>query len=170
MWLSKPAVRNALIALSILGATGLAGCTAFTPVYGERGIGTERNAFRYAEPANRLEQIIYQELVLRFGRTADPASPTVRISTSKYTRDLTKSGVSRPAEQREAVVSATIELVDADGKVVLKTSRSASTYYTTDSQALAASEAELAAFERAARELAETVRLTLLGALSQSAG
>jgi hypothetical protein len=167
---SKPIFRNALIALTLLGATGLAGCSSFTPVYGWNGVGTERLAFQYAEPKSRLDQIIYQELVLRFGRTTDPSSPTVRITTTSSNRKLTRSGVARPAEQREAVVTATIELIDAAGKVAMKTTRSASALYTSDGfQALAASEAEREAYERAARELAETVRLTLLGALNQTA-
>jgi hypothetical protein len=67
------------------------------------------------------------------------------------------------------VVTAQIELIGTDGLVILSTSRSAAALYTTDSQGLAASEAEREAVERAARELAETVRLTLLGALAQSA-
>ena len=169
MWSSKPLLRNAFVALSLLGATALAGCTGLTPVYGERGIGTERHALNYSKPNSRLEQIIYQELVLRFGRTTDPSSPTVRITTSNSTRKLTRSSVVRPSEQREATVTALIELITADGSVILSTSRSAAALYTTDSQALAASEAEREAGERAARELAETVRLTLLGALTQSA-
>lgn len=164
-----PLLRNAFVALSLLGATALAGCTGLTPVYGERGIGVERHALNYSKPNSRLEQIIYQELVLRFGRTSDPTSPTVRITTSSSTRDLTRSAVTRPAEQREATVTALIELIAADGSTILSTSRSAAALYTTDSQALAASEAEREAGERAARELAETVRLTLLGALTQSA-
>ena len=169
MWSSKPLLRNAFVALSLLCATALAGCTGLTPVYGERGIGTERHALNYSKPNSRLEQIIYQELVLRFGRTTDPSSPTVRITTSNSTRKLTRSSVVRPSEQREATVTALIELITADGSVILSTSRSAAALYTTDSQALAASEAEREAGERAARELAETVRLTLLGALTQSA-
>lgn len=169
MWSSKPLLRNAFVALSLLGATVLAGCTGLTPVYGERGIGTERHALNYSKPNSRLEQIIYQELVLRFGRTSDPSSPTVRITTSSYTRKLTRSNVVRPSEQREATVTALIELIAADGSTILSTSRSAAALYTTDGQALAASEAEREAGERAARELAETVRLTLLGALTQSA-
>jgi LPS-assembly lipoprotein len=169
MWSSKPLLRNAFVALSLLGAMALAGCTGLTPVYGERGIGAERHALNYAKPNSRLEQIIYQELVLRFGRTSDPSSPTVRITTSNSTRKLTRSGVSRPAEQREATVTALIELITADGSIILSTFRSAAALYSTDSQALAASEAEREAGERAARELAETVRLTLLGALAQSA-
>lgn len=169
MWSSKPLLRIAFVALSLLGATALAGCTGLTPVYGERGIGAERHALNYSKPNSRHEQIIYQELVLRFGRTSDPSSPTVRITTSSSTRKLTRSSVVRPSEQREATVTALIELVAADGSVILSTSRSAAALYTTDSQALAASEAEREAGDRAARELAETVRLTLLGALTQSA-
>ena len=42
MWSSKPLLRNAFVALSLLGATALAGCTGLTPVYGERGVGVER--------------------------------------------------------------------------------------------------------------------------------
>lgn len=169
MWSSKPLLRIAFVALSLLGATALAGCTGLTPVYGERGIGAERHALNYSKPNSRHEQIIYQELVLRFGRTSDPSSPTVRITTSNSTRKLTRSSVVRPSEQREATVTALIELIAADGSVILSTSRSAAALYTTDSQALAASEAEREAGDRAARELAETVRLTLLGALTQSA-
>jgi LPS-assembly lipoprotein len=170
MWSSKTLLRNAFVALSLLCATALGGCTGFTPVYGERGIGTERHALNYSKPNSRHEQIIYQELVLRFGRTGDPSSPNVRVTTSSYTRDLTRSALARPARQREAIVTALIQLIAADGSVILATSRSAAALYTADNfQALAASEAEREAGDRAARELAETVRLTLLGALAQSA-
>lgn len=180
MWLSRarpsknvPLLRNAFVALALVGATSLAGCTGLTPVYGERGLGTERQALQYADPQNRLDQIIYQELVLRFGRTADPARPTVRVSTSFFTRQLNRSLVNPPfgrsSYQREATVSALVELLGSDGSVILSTRRSAAALYTTDSQALAESEAEREALERAARELAETVRLTLLGALTQAA-
>lgn len=169
MWLSSQLLRNAFVALSLLGATALAGCTGLTPVYGERGIGAERHPLNYSKPNSRAEQIIYQDLALRFGRASDAASPTVRISTSSSGRKLTRSSVVRPSEQREMVVTAQIELIAADGSIILSTSRSAAALYTTDSQGLAASEAEREAIERAARELAETVRLTLLGALAQSA-
>jgi LPS-assembly lipoprotein len=169
MWSSKPLLRNVFIALSLLSASALAGCTGLTPVYGERGTGVERHPLNYAKPNSRAEQIIYQELVLRFGRASDASSPTVRIATSSYGRDLTRSNVVRPTDQKEMVVTAQIELVGADGSIILSTSRSAAALYTTDSQALAASEAEREATERAARALAETVRLTLLSALAQSA-
>jgi LPS-assembly lipoprotein len=166
---SKAVLRNTLLALALSGATTLAACSGFAPVYGERGIGMERYAFRYDKPATRLDQIIYQELALRLGRSTDSSVPLVRISTSSGVRELTKSNVARPAKQKEAVVTAQIELVGADGAVALSTSRSAAALFTADnSQALAETEAEREAKERAAKELAETVRLTLLGAVAAS--
>jgi hypothetical protein len=159
-----------MLALALAGATALSACSGFTPVYGERGIGVEKHAFRYDKPASRLDQIIYQELVLKLGRTSDSTVPMVRVTTTSSVRGLTKTNVSNPAAQNEAVVTAKIELVDADGTIAFTATRSASALYTADrAQALAETEAEKEAKERAARELAETVRLTLLGALANRA-
>jgi len=163
-------LRNSMLALALLGATTLAACSGFTPVYGDRGIGMEQHAFRYDKPQSRLDQIIYQELVLRLGRASDPSVPLVRVTTSSVVRDLTKTKISNPAAQKEAVVTAKIELVDADGTVAFTATRSTATSFTADRyQALAETEAEKEAKERAAKELAETVRLTLLGALANPA-
>lgn len=165
----RAVLRAALLCLVLATTTALTACSSFTPVYGERGIGTERMVFRYDKPATRLDQIIYQELVLRLGRSSDPSVPLVRVTTSSHVRDLTHTNVSRPSDQREAVVSAVIELIDADGNVAFTAKRSASALYAADSQALAETEAEREAKERAARELAEAVRLTLLSALANPA-
>ena len=167
---SKAVLRNSMLALALAGATALSACSGFTPVYGERGIGVEKHAFRYDKPASRLDQIIYQELALKLGRTSDSTVPMVRVTTTSSVRGLTKTNVSNPAAQNEAVVTAKIELIDADGTIAFTATRSSSALYTADrDQALAETEAEKEAKERAARELAETVRLTLLGALANPA-
>lgn len=166
----RSAIRSVALALALAATTALTACSGLTPVYGERGIGVERHAFRYDKPASRLEQIIYQELVLKLGRSADPSVPLVRITTTSSVRGLTKTDGRNPAAQKEAVVTAKIELVDADGNVAFAATRSAAASFTADRyQALAETEAEKEARERAARELAETVRLTLLGALANPA-
>lgn len=167
---AKAPIRAALLALALTTTTALTACSGFTPVYGDHGIGTERHAFRYDKPATRLDQIIYQELVLKLGRTTDSSAPLVRVTTTNYVRELTKTKVTNPAVQKEAVVTAKIELVDADGTVAFTATRSTAASFTADRiQALAETEAEKEAKERAARELAETVRLTLLGALANPA-
>lgn len=163
----RDALRAGLLALGLGSALALAGCSGMTPLYGEAGLGTERIAFRYAAPASRLDQIIYQHLALKLGRTADTTAPLVSVSTSASSRSLTRTDVDRAAGQYEAVVTARITLTDAAGQELYATTRSAAALYTTDSQALAATESSREAQERAARELAETVRLTLLGALAR---
>ncbi|WP_417308997.1 hypothetical protein [Devosia sp.] len=162
-------LRAGLLALGLATAVALSACSGMTPLYGDAGIGSERIAFRYAAPASRLDQIIYQHLVLKLGRTADAAAPLVSVTTSTSSRGLTRTNVSRPAAQNEAVVTARITLTDAAGQQIYAATRSAAALYTTDSQALAATESAREAQERAARELAEIVRLTLLGALARPA-
>ena len=64
MSFSSRTIRNVLSVLVLLGATGLAGCTSYTPVYGNGGANMAQASFQYAKPVNRLDQIIYQELTL----------------------------------------------------------------------------------------------------------
>lgn len=169
MWSSKAGFRAALLALALLGTGALSACSGLTPVYGERGLVSATPALRYAKPESRLDQIVYQQLALKLGRAGDADQPLVTIHTRATSRDLTRSDVRRPSQQREAIVTADIEVTSASGTVLLKAQRSASALFAEDRQVLAATEAEREAGERAARQLAETIRLTLLGALAQPA-
>jgi hypothetical protein len=76
--------------------------------------------------------------------------------------------VTRPSDQREARVSAVIRIVAADGSVVFSGSRYATALFATSGQVFADTEAEQDAEERAARALAETIRLTIIGALGKT--
>ena len=144
----------------------MAGCTSFTPVYGDNAVQPmENGTFRFAEPKSRLDQIVYQDVKLKLGISKASNAPLVGIVTTSDTRDLTKSDVARPNEQHEAVVSAEITITSAAGTVVFHTTRSASAVYTTDTQGLADTQAQQAAEEQAAQELAETVRLTLISSM-----
>lgn len=162
---SRAAFRVALLGLALIAPVALAGCTSFRPVYGESGIGAERVALSYAKPTTRLEQIIYQDLALNLGR--DAAGPLLTVATSASSRALTRSDVTRPSQQREAVVTATIEVKDREGLVVFAGERSAAASYSVNEQGLADTEALRNAEERAARALAETIRLTLIAALAR---
>ncbi len=119
MWSSKPLLRHAFIALGLLGATALAGCTGLTPVYGERGIGAERMALQL----RRSPTAGSSRSSTRNWRCASAAPPIRRAHWSRITtstsRKLTRSGDPAPAEQREAAVDRQIELIAADGSIVL---------------------------------------------------
>ncbi len=170
MWSSRRFVRIVMIGLVLLApAATLSGCTGFTPVYGENGLGAERIALRYGSPGSRTEQIIYQALSLKLGKSADSGVPRLSISTSQSSRDLTTESTAVPSQQREMTVSAVVDLADADGKVLFSGTRKASALYTSGPQILANQAAEADAAERAARTLAETIRLTILSVLSTPA-
>ena len=155
-----------MVAVAIVAVTSLGACSSFKPVYGDGGVTVAENGkFRFSPPQSRLDQIIYQNMLLTLGQSRSSTAPLVEITTSVANTDLTRSASIRPNDQRQAVVTATIKITSASGSVVFNTTRSASAAYTVDSQGLANAEAQIDAEERAARELAETVRLTLLSSM-----
>lgn len=158
--------RKGLILLALSGALALSGCSSFRPVYGDNGVANARMELNYAKPASRLDQVIYQEFVLRFGRTQNPDAPRMAVSTSSVSRALTHTNVTKPATQYEVAVTATATITTADGRQVFAGSRSASASYATVGQVLADTEAANEAGERAAKEAAEGLRLAILGALA----
>ena len=164
LW-SRDRIRAGLLSVALLLPLAVAGCSSLQPVYGDRGIGAERVALSYAKPTTRLEQIIYQDLALSLGKAS--AGPLLTVKTTTSNRRLTRSDVSRPSAQREAVVTADIEVKGADGAVLFAGRRSAAASYTVDGQGLADTEALRNAEEQAARALAETIRLTLIGVLAR---
>jgi LPS-assembly lipoprotein len=163
--LSLRAPRGGLLALALLAPLALAGCSGLRPVYGDAGIGASELAFAYAKPQSRLEQIIVQDLALRLGLSEKPDAPEVRVVVTSASRALTRTGTLKPVEHHEATVSAKYTVV-VDDEIVLSGSRRATASYTTSDQVLADEAALKDALERAAHEVAETIRLSILAELS----
>ena len=115
--------------------------------------------------AARLEQIIIKELELKLGSSSSPDAPEISVTAQSGTRALTRTGVVKPMSDHEITVSANYA-VTVDGKVVIEGTRRASAHYRTSGQVLADEAAAEDASERAEREVAETIRLSILGALA----
>ena len=164
MWSSSP-LRRGLLALALLAPIALAGCSSLRPVYGDAGSVQTRIAMSYAKPNSRLEQIIIQDLALRLGSSKDPDAPKINIAASAGSRVLTRTGVAKPVSQHEVAVSASYT-VTAGGEVVAQGSRRASASYSSSGQVLADEAAYKDAVERAGHEVAESIRLAILGQLS----
>jgi hypothetical protein len=146
------------LALPVLSA-----CSTVRPLYGEA---TTRYLFSYAAPASRLDQIIYSELRLKLGPQSDsPDAYQVAVSTTPGYRGLTKSNVARPFSTSEASVTASVSVTAPDGTLVFSGTRFQTAIYTGAGQALADSTAASEASDRAARSLADTIRLLIVGAL-----
>ncbi|SFZ85084.1 hypothetical protein SAMN02983003_2374 [Devosia enhydra] len=164
----SPTTLLKALALTAALIAPLAACSSLTPVYSDGQIGARQMSFAYAEPRNRLEQVIYQELGLRLGKTTDPSAPLIQVTASVYSRDLTLGSNPAPADAREATVTATAKVLDGPGgRELLQVRRNASASYTENAQGLANFSARTEAEERAAKAAAESLRLALLGALSR---
>jgi hypothetical protein len=166
---SFSAVGKGLILLGLSGVLALGGCSSFRPVYGDNGIASERMELAYAKPGSRLDQIVYQEFVLRFGRTQNPDAPLLTVTTTSAGRGLTTTSITKPATQSMVRVTVAAVLTTADGRTVFSGTRFAEAQYMSVGQVLADTEAANEASERAAKEAAEGLRLAILGALATPA-
>lgn len=149
-----------LAALAIMvGLSALAACS-FSPVYG--GSNAQRYNLSFAESDSRLSQIVYQDLAARFGRSSAPDAlhVSVKISSSSL-----QPGQSSAALEGDITVTRP-HPAGGDPQVIYQGTRTASATYNGSSQALARQQASNEAAERAAHQLAETIRLTLMGVLA----
>ena len=150
-------LRLPRLVLVILAPLVLAACS-FSPVYGDRSAGSPIYDLTFASPGSRLEQIVINELVARFGRSSNPSALIVSVKVSSSSL---KPGTSVSA--LEGVVTLTDP--NAPGQPIFTATRTASASYATSGQSLANQQAANEAAERAALQLAQNIRLTLLGVL-----
>jgi len=135
----------------------LAACT-LSPVYSDRGPADSAFNLAFASPDSRLEQIVYSELVARFGRSSSPDALVVSVAVS--------SSAITPGPGNVGL-QGVITLTDPSGQTVYSGIRTASASYATGlGQSLAGQQAANEAAERAALQLAESIRVTLIGVLA----
>ena len=163
MSLSRKIARNALIALGFATTAMVSGCT-MAPVYGDVAAPT-RYVIAYSKPTTRLEQIIYQELALSLGETTAVDAPVLVVRVNVSTKKLTESNVANGIEAYEATAIATYSLARGD-VVIASGSRDATASYESSPQVLAGRSASEEAGERAAKAVAESIRLSLIAALA----
>ena len=132
--------RRRFLALA-LALPLLAGCS-FTPLYA--GDSDNKNkGFAYAEPQNRIEQIIYQELAFRLGKDTSPDASLVTVSASQANRRVGRTSPGSVMTAYEAVVTANLTVTtrgDAPA-TPLSMSRFAAASYETSGQIAADNEA-----------------------------
>ena len=156
----------ALIVSLALVSTSLAAC-AFQPVYS--GKLAENLQLAYAEPTTRLEQIVYQELSFRLGKTTSPKAPLVAVAVSASSSTPYLSVTANPNKPYEATATATLTVTPRDGvdEKSITITRTAKAQFTQTGQVLANEAALIEAQERATRAAAESLRLALLAALGR---
>ena len=166
-------LSRALRPLAIAGMLTLSaalGACSFAPVYSSGSLASQPLLnLAFAKPNTRLEQVVYQELGLRFGHSEAATAPLAQVSVSAPTSDSVFSQTRNPAKPMEVTATATLTITyrDGSGKPPVKLTRFATASYSRSGQVLADKEAEREAAERAARAAAESLRLGLLATLSR---
>ncbi|MFD2647825.1 LPS assembly lipoprotein LptE [Devosia albogilva] len=170
MWWSSGFRSLAFATALVAVAVPLAGCS-FSPVYGGAGAlaGQQTLALNYAEPSGRLEQIIYQELRLRLGSSEAPDAPKARVTVVSVATDptLAETNTILMNDARRVMVTANLTITRPGEARPLTITRVATADYVSTNQVLAANAAADEAAERAAKAVAESLRLALLADLSR---
>lgn len=168
MSLSETSRRIAAAGFMLVLAGALGACS-FSPVYSGTLASQPMLDLAYAKPTTRLEQVIYQELALRFGRSDSETAPLAKVSVSAPALPIGYSSTANPNKAQRVTVTATLTVTRRDGTEgkPISFTRQASADYTTSSQVLADTAAANEASERAARAVAESLRLALLATLSR---
>ena len=158
----------ALIVPLALASAGLGACS-FQPVYSGRLAENPQLQLAYAEPKTRLEQIVYSELSFRLGKASSPTAPLVTASVTTSGTEPYLSATANPNKPREMTVTATLTITPRDGVDTkpITITRVAKAQHTRSGQVLADEAAMIEAQERAARSVAESLRLAVLAALAK---
>ena len=166
---SDTLLRSAMVAMLIFG-TGTLGACSFSPVYGDAML-RQASALElaFAKPTNRLEQVIYQELALRFGRSPSSQAALATVTATAAASDMVVTTTANPAKPVSVTVTATLVIAPAPGSnaAPARHVRTATAEYSRSGQVLADNAAAADAAERAARSAAESLRLAILAAQSR---
>jgi LPS-assembly lipoprotein len=168
MSLSKGVSRRGVLSLGLMAAAAvnLAGC-GLTPLYGAGMEASRPTAFAYAEPNSRLEQIVYQELARSLGPNT-PGAPLLSVSVGVGGIAGTRTANPGLKTNYQTLLTGNLTIVREGDKpsdkplLLMNISRQASAAYTTAGQVLADNTAGIEAVDRAAKELAESLRLSIL--------
>lgn len=163
------ALRRTLLAGLMLGVAATLGACSFTPVYSGALASQPSLNLAYAKPTSRLEQIIYQDLSLRFGSSTSPMASLATVSVASSAADMVVTTTTNPSKPVSISVTARLTITARDGSDTEPTVlvRTASAEYTRSGQVLADSAAATEAAERAARGAAESLRLAVLATQSR---
>jgi hypothetical protein len=160
----------------IIALAGLAACVgmavtacSFSPVYSGTLASQPMLNLAFAKPTTRLEQVVYQELALRFGSSDAATAPLATVSVTSAGSAVGLSATANPNKLYRVTVTATLTVARRDGTdtAPMRFTRQASAEYTTSGQVLADTAAANEAAERAAKAAAESLRLAMLASLSR---
>ena len=167
MWSRRHIIRGGAIALC---GAGLAAC-GFRPVYqggAMAGVAAPLAAIAINEPSTRLEQAVRNELVFLFtgGDAPAPARYRMQLGVSSGVSNLViEQATGRPTASSLDLTAVVAVTEIATGAEVLTETFRASASFEQSTQRFANERAKLDAGQRAARDVAERIRIRTAVAL-----
>jgi LPS-assembly lipoprotein len=173
MWSSSQSTPKRIIsALATVGVVAAISACSFTPLYG--GASGQKLALSYAEPTTRTEQIIYQHLALRLGKSGAAGVPLVKVTGTTSTRTIGRTSTGLPITTAEVTVTANAKVTQIDDsaddgiRILFEGTKLASAPYTTNGQRLTDQQAFNDATARAAKAVGESLSLQIRAKLTQN--
>lgn len=164
----KPLFRRAFVGAVLVSALGLSACQV-QPLYGKAGITGELASVGISEPKNRPEQAVRNQLIfLLAGGAGEPANPVYQLElhvSSSNTNYLSQISSNLPQPGRVTLIAA--YTLTRGGQLVKKGTQRMDAQLDYTSQQFAQIRAIRDAEDRAARELAEVIKLDIAVALSK---
>lgn len=163
--LTLPRLLCLPLVLALLG-----GCSTYRPLYGRTeangSVATELSTIAVAEQTQRAGQLVRNELISSFGGQPSSSRYVLKLDVTEKTQDVSSLADSN-VERHRYRLSVNYQLVEASSGKELSSGKSFSNVsYDTVEEPVADLQAAENARERAARELAQDIRLRLSAFLS----
>lgn len=146
----------------VMISLALSACSGFAPVYGTNGAGGMSTAsFQFAEPTNRMEQIIVNRLKVAFPGPASANDPVLKVSAGQGGQQNSMSNAFAVARPTSLEVSGTVTVSQGD-TVLFKATRVTGTAYQSGKLTLNELESQKGTQELAAQSTADALRAAIL--------
>ncbi|MCD2174704.1 LPS assembly lipoprotein LptE [Rhizobium sp. C4] len=165
----KPLFRRAFVgAVLAASALGLSACQV-QPLYGKSGLTDSLASVGISEPKNRVEQSVRNQMIfLLSGGAGEPANPVYQLELHVSSSNVNYlSQISSNLPQPGRVTLSARYILTRDGKLIKQGTQRMDAQLDYTSQQFAQIRAIRDAEDRAARELAEVLKLDIAAALSK---
>lgn len=164
----KPLFRRAFVGAVLVSALGLSACQV-QPLYGKSGLTGELASVGISEPTNRVEQSVRNQMIfLLSGGAGEPANPVYQLNLRVGSSNVNYlSQISSNLPQPGRVTLTATYTLTRDGQLIKKGTQRMDAQLDYTSQQFAQIRAIRDAEDRAARELAEVLKLDIAASLAK---
>lgn len=146
----------------VMISVALSACSGFAPVYGTNAAGGMSSAsFQFAEPTNRMEQIIVNRLKVAFPGPASVSDPILKVSAGQGGQQNSMSTAFAIARPSNLEVTGSVTITQGE-TVLFQTTRVTGTAFQSGKLTVNRQESTKGTQELAAASTADSLRAAIL--------